>query len=257
MKKNYTISIPRARFWTIVLPAAVLAMIAGGVAGIIVVDRMVMPRIVGIANRGDIVVPNMVNTQCEDARQMLYDIGLRLQVAGHEYSDSFAMGAVISQQTPAGQQVKKGRYISVVVSDGPEVARIPLVRNLNERAARKALREAGFENVTARKIYDEECRKDGAIGTEPPEGVRVSREMPIVLKISSGPRPTHAIMPNVIGEMLSDAKAMVEECGLRVGKIDYRTGSSSRPGTIVSQSISPGTSIPLESSVDLVVAGSR
>jgi serine/threonine-protein kinase len=221
------------------------------------VDRLIMPRVVGISNRGIIDVPDLVEMHFEEARQQLYDIGLRLQVNGHEYSDSHLKGSILSQQPPAGEKVKKGRHVCVIVSDGPEVGQIPKVSNFTEAAARRALREEGFRNVSSRTVYDEKYPQNLVVETEPPGGARTSREMPVVLKISNGPRPTHADMPNVIGEMLSDAQSQILDQGLVVGRIEYRSSPSSREGSVVSQSVPPGTHVPFESSVDLVVSGSR
>jgi eukaryotic-like serine/threonine-protein kinase len=195
--------------------------------------------------------------QGEAVRQKLYEIGLRLQVTGQEYSDSLAAGAIIAQQPPAGEKVKKGRHVLATVSEGQEVAQVPQLDKSNEHMARKALREAGFGDVNVRKVYDEEIEKDQVVGTEPPAGVRTSREVPVLVKISNGPRPTHANVPNVIGEMLSAAKAQIEDSGLVVGTIAYRVSAASRLGSVISQSVSPGTSIPLENPVDLVVAGTK
>ncbi len=257
MKKNYTISIPRSQFWTIIVPLALLFIAVGGIGGIVVVDRFIMPRIVGISTRGIMEVPMLVNKQWEDARQELYDIGLRLQISGREYSDSLAKGIVMSQQPEAGETVKRGRHVCVVVSEGSEVAVLPDVRRLTERIARNRLRDEGFNSVVVHTLFDEKVPKDQVIGTEPPHGIRTSRELTISLRVSKGPQPTHATVPNVIGEMLSDAKLAIEENGLAVGRIEYRTSRGSRSGTVVSQSTSPGTSVPLESSIDLVVAADR
>jgi serine/threonine-protein kinase len=257
MKKNYTISIPVAWFWTVFVPIAILTTAIGGLIGAFVIDRLVMPGIVGIANKDVLEVPGLVTVQGDEARQRLYDIGLRLQVIDHEYSNKFPRGTIISQQPEAGEKVKKGRHICVIISDGAEAAHIPGVGNMNEREARNALRESGFSSISSRKVYDETCDKDLVIGTEPPSGVKTSREIPVLIKISNGPRPTHADVPNIIGEMLSDAKVLLEDNGLTVGDIEYRSSAGSRSGAVISQSAPPGTTIPLESPVNLVVAGNR
>jgi serine/threonine-protein kinase len=257
MKKNYTISIPRSTFWKIVLPAAVCVMAVGGLSGVFFVDRIVMPRVVGISDRGIIDVPDLVGVPWEEARQKLYAVGLRLQVSSREYNDTLERGKIISQQPEPGASVKKGRQVCAIVSDGGEVAEIPQVYNLTERAARRKMRKAGFNNVIIHKEYDERKAQDLVIGTVPPSGVRTSRELPIQVRVSKGPRPTHATVPNVIGEMLSDAKAQIEEHNLSVGKIEYRQNSGARSGTIVLQSLSPGKSVPLESSINLVVAATN
>ncbi|MBD3391467.1 MAG: PASTA domain-containing protein [Chitinivibrionales bacterium] len=257
MKKNYTISIPRARFWTVIVPLAVLTMLLGGLAGVLIVDRMIMPRIVGISTRGIVDVPDLAGVGWQEARQMLYDIGLRLQITGREYSEDAGKGVVLSQVPEPGEKVKKGRHICVVVGKGSEVAAVPEVKGLSERLARRALRDAGFAHPVVHKVWDEKAEKDQVVGTDPPAGIRTSRELPIDVRISKGPRPTHASVPNVIGELLSEARRAVEENGLKIGNVDYRSGTVSRPGTVISQSHAPGTSLPLDGSVDLVVAAGR
>ncbi len=72
--------------------------------------------------------------------------------------------------------------------------------------------------------------------------------MPIDLIISDGVKPTHADMPNLIGESLLDAKKKIEDAGLKLGKLEYKTNTTLSPGTVVSQSVPPGSSVPLESS---------
>jgi beta-lactam-binding protein with PASTA domain len=261
MKKNYTISfrvtVSRRRFWTVIVPMTVCAIIAGGVGGMLIVDRLVMPRIVGIATRGIVDVPNLIGKDANQARQKLYDIGLRLEVTERQYDDSLAQGTIMTQLPEPGAQVKKGRHICVTVSDGSEVAEIPETKEMGERGARKALREAGFSLVDVTKVYDEKCPQDQVIGTEPWAGVRTSRELTITLKVSKGPKPTHATVPNLIGEMLSSARQIMDDSGLRVGHIEYRVGTRSLPGAVVSQSQAPGASVPLDSRVDLVVAAGK
>lgn len=257
MKKNYTISIPAGQFWTIILPLAVLFIVVGGFTGVFLVDRFIMPQIVGVANRGIIEVPDILTIDYDEARQKLYDVGLRIQVTGREYNNSLAKGKVISQDPAKGEKVKKGRSICAQISEGPEVSILPSVRGFNERNARKSLRDAGFDNVSVRKYYDEVYLKDQVIGTEPPEGVQTSRAVTVEIKMSNGPRPTHADVPNIIGEMLSSARIQIEDNGLTVGQIEFRSSATAQPGSVISQSSPPGTSIPLGSSIDLVVAGNR
>jgi serine/threonine-protein kinase len=239
------------------VPAAVLVIIVGGIAGVLVVDRLIMPNLPGISNRGVLPAPDVVGMSYEEARQKLYEVGLRTMVGDRQYSLSVPEGGILSQRPEGGEKVKKGRHIGVVVSKGPEVDTIPDVRAISERQARKKLREAGFGSVESYKAYHERVPKDQVAGTDPSAGTVISREVTVQVTVSKGPRPTHAAVPNLIGEMLSDARKKIEESDLKVGRIEYRYTSTSRPGTVVSQSPAPGSSVPLESSVGIVVAGAR
>ncbi len=256
MKKSYTISIPVKTFWTIILPLVFLIIIIGGISGVIIVDRYVMPNVAGIKNRGIVNVPDIVGRSQESGRQALYDIGLRLQVKSREYSDTLDKRTVISQDPQPGEEVKKGRHVFVIISQGAEIATIPDIWNMTERIGKNTLRKSGFTNLKAYKAYSERYDKDKVISTIPKRGTVISREIPVEITISKGPRPTHVVVPNVIGEILSEAKQKIEESGLFVGKVKYRINPTARPGSIISQSVSPGTNAPLESKINLIISAS-
>jgi beta-lactam-binding protein with PASTA domain len=50
------------------------------------------------------------------------------------------------------------------------------------------------------------------------------------------------------------AKDKIEKIGLKLGKIDYQQNSTVSPGTVISQSVPPASSVPLESAVNIVVS---
>jgi len=257
MKKSYTIEISTSTFWTLLVPITVLCMIFGGLCGIFIVDRFVMPNITDIKNRGVVKVPEILNLKLEAARQELYDIGLRLQIQSWQYNDTVDKDVVVSQNPPPEQNVKKGRHIFVEVSKGKEIGKIPAVAAMTERNGKKVLREAGFSNIRVYKSYSEKYDKDIIAMTNPSRGTVISREVCVEITVSKGPKPTHAEVPNVIGEALSEAKRLIEESGLKVGSVEYRMNTQARPGSVISQSVSPGASAPLESPVNLVISASQ
>jgi serine/threonine-protein kinase len=256
MKKNYTISITARKFWTLFVPLTILLMIIGGISGLLLVDRFIMPNISGVKNRGILTVPKIGATDWEEARQSLYDVGLRLQIQSWEYNDTIERNYIISQNPLPGEDVKRGRHIFAIVSKGKEVGAIPNVIRMKERIGKNALREAGFSNIIVYKAYSEVVDKDHIARTVPARGTVTSREIPVEVTISKGPKPTHAEVPNVIGETLAEAKKRIEESDLFVGKIEYKVGTSSRPGSVISQSIPPGSNAPLDSRINLVVSAS-
>ena len=253
MKKNFIIDVPYSRLLRTVLPLALLLCAGGALVGAWVVDRLVMPRIVGV-NSGDVDVPAIEGLEYETARQKLYEIGLIGVVRNREFHASVAAGCVIGQSPTPGTTVKKGRQVDVIMSKGAITGTLPRVRNLSERLARNELTRNGFEVGKVRRQYSEEVGKDLVISTSPEEGHIVSRELSVEILLSNGPRPTHAEVPNVIGDAAGSGRQKLEESGLTVGKIEYRNNPSLDPGTILSQSEPPGKTVPLESAIDLVVS---
>jgi serine/threonine-protein kinase len=253
MKKNYTISVPAPVFWKVIVPALILGIIAGGFIGLGIVDKMIMPRIVNM-DRGMVIVPSIVNMPWEEARQDLFNVGLRLQISLRQYDEKIARDRVISQQPLPQENVKKGRLVVVVVSKGSEIGVVPLVTNMTERKATTELKKMGFIVGKSKRDYFEDFPKDVVESVSPKEGTTISREMPLEITVSDGPKPTHADVPNLIGEGLLNAKNKIEKSGLKLGKIEYKANATVPPGTVISQSASPESSIPLESTINIVVS---
>ncbi|MGB7567581.1 MAG: PASTA domain-containing protein [Chitinivibrionales bacterium] len=253
MKKNYTISVPASIFWKVVVPAIVLGIIAGGIIGVFIVDKMVMPRIVNM-DRGMVTVPSIVNVPWEEARQDLFNVGLRLQISVRQYDEKIPRDNVVSQQPLPQENVKKGRLVVVVVSKGSEIGVIPTVTNLTERKATTELKKMGFIVGKSKRDYFDDYPKDVVASVSPKEGTSISREMPVDIVVSDGPKPTHADVPNLIGEGLLIAKSKIEKSGLKLGKIEYKANSTVLPGTVISQSAPPESSVPLESAINIVVS---
>ncbi len=253
MKRNYTISIPVGFFWKRVVPGLVLIGIFGSIIGIVVVDRIIMPNIVGV-NRDVVNVPNVVRLPFEEGREAFYKAGLLTEVRGKEYDDTITEDCIISQYPEAASRVKKGRKIAVVVSKGKEISIIPDVRNITERQARIKMKQAGFTLGKVKKVFSDERPVDIVINAFPASGTTTSREIEVELFVSKGPKPTHAEVPNLVGESLKTAKERIAESGLVLGSINYQNNPSLLPGTIISQSAAPGSSVPLDSKLNLVVS---
>jgi serine/threonine-protein kinase len=253
MKKNYSINISAEFFWKILIPGIVLTIIIAGFLGILLIDKVIIPRIVH-SDRNIISVPDIRDLHWEEARELLLKKGLRLRIGLRQYSDNVKRDYVISQQPLPNEKIKKGRLIIVTISKGPEIAKIPNVRGLAERKAVIELAKQGFIIGRKKRDYSDTLEKDLVIDVYPAPGAKISREMPVDLIISDGPKPTHAYVPNLIGESLIDAKKKIEENGLTVGRIEYKINTTLAPGTVISQSVPPGSSIALKSAINIIVS---
>jgi eukaryotic-like serine/threonine-protein kinase len=256
MKKNYTISCSASTFWKVIVPSLVIGAAVGGLVGVLLIDKVIMPHIVHV-DRGIVTVPSLAGLNWEAARQELFNRGLRLQIGSRQYDEKIPKDHVISQQPLALENVKKGRMVVAVVSKGSEIGVIPDVIGMAERKAILELKKAGFIIGKNKRDYDEDHAKDAVASISPKPGLTISKEMPLDVVISDGPRPTHANVPNLIGESLLAAKGTIEKSGLKLGKVDYKPNSTVSPGTVISQSMPPESSVPLGSTLTIVVSVSK
>jgi len=254
MSSKYSFSISVKNFWMVLIPILILLTCIGAGVGFYLVDKVVMPKFTDLQNRNDIETPQLVGLDVETAAQTAFDLGLRVIRDKREYSDTRPRNYVISQEPHEGVTVKRGRHISLTISNGPEVGTIPVIEKLAEGPAKSALRQAGFENISVRLAFHQKIPLDLAIETEPQAGAKTSRDASVTLFMSRGQKPTHASVPNIVGEMFSQAQAAIEASGLKLGNVRYETSRVMSAGQVISQSLTPGSDVPLESSINVVVA---
>jgi len=257
MSSRYSFSISVKKFWLVLVPAVLLSIVLGGVTGFLLVDKIIMPKFTDLQNKNDVIVPSLVGLNVETAAQNAFDLGLRIVRKKREYSDYTPYNSVLSQEPIAGESVKKGRHIFVTLSSGKEIGEIPNVRELAEGPAKTALRLAGFENISVKIDYDREVPALSAIETNPPAYTKTSRSVPVVLLLSKGQKPTSAIVPNLVGEMFSAVRGIIEDRGLKLGDVSYQSSTLMGAGQIISQSLPPGKEVPFGSIINVVVAAER
>jgi serine/threonine-protein kinase len=250
---TFTIRVPVRKFWRLYLPAAIGISVGSMLLAILFIDVLIMPGIVSI-DRGTVKVPSVQGLTLEEGREKFFGAGLLTEIKAWEYNDRIADSVVFSQTPEAGTRVKKGRRILVTVSKGKETTAVPDVKSMNERQAKVELRKSGFTIGDVKKEFNDMVAANKVIDAAPPCGTPLSREIKVDLIVSKGSRVTSVEMPTIVGETLVDAQKKIRESGLQIGTVNYKSDPSLAGGIVISQSISPGEIIPLESSVDITVS---
>ncbi len=89
-------------------------------------------------------VPNVVGMDIQQASSALSAAGLEVTTSD-AYSDTVAKGKVVSQQPAPGGTAARGSTVSLVVSKGPQLFRVPGVEGMNVNQAVALLQGAGFK----------------------------------------------------------------------------------------------------------------
>ena len=95
--------------------------------------------------REPLTIPNVVGMKLEDAEKTLTDAGFRVATAAEKFDSKVPKGSVISQE-PTDGTAYRGDAVTVVVSKGAEIVKVPDIKKNDLMAdASKALTDAGFE----------------------------------------------------------------------------------------------------------------
>ncbi|MFD3615639.1 Stk1 family PASTA domain-containing Ser/Thr kinase [Streptomyces sp. NPDC058676] len=158
------------------------------------------------------VPPLLAKTEAQ-ARDQLANAGLEVGKVEHAYSDTVKRGTVISTDPAPGSRIRDNDSVTLRISDGPETVRVPDVEGYRLDKARSLLKDSGLAPGMVTRAFSEDVPRGSVISTEPEKGTERRAGSAIALTVSKG---SPIDVPDVTGESLEDARADLEEAGLKV-----------------------------------------
>lgn len=193
-----------------------------------------------LATQQKVVVPDVAGRTTFEATSILNSAGLKLVVAGQSASTAVATDTVVSETPGAGQRVRKGSEVGVVVSTGLPAVDVPSVAGVALQTASTQIGSAGLVVGTVTRANSATYPVDTVISSFPAAGTSVSVGTRVDLVVSAG-RAT-VTMPDVRGSTQANATAKLTGLGL---KVDVGEQYSNQPvGRVVSQGPAAGTAVP-------------
>lgn len=187
----------------------------------------------------------------EEAAAALEKIGLNLKVASFEESDK-ADGTILQQSEKAGNMVKKGTEISVVVAgtDGKDAA-VPNVVGALETDAVKSLEAKGF--LVTRDFAPSDEVEEGRVISQTPEAGKDAKTGTYVTIVISEGKGKEIVPADLVGKDFETVKAKLESLGFKVNRIDVKSDQYPTAGTVVNVA-GAGTQKEKDSVIDVKVS---
>ena len=204
-----------------------------------------------LTNPKEVLLPNVVGISEEEAKKMLEEKGLIIDITSKEYNSEYATGYIISQEPTYSDNynVKEGSTVKVIVSMGIEEATVPKVIGMSEKDATKALEDAKLKY----QIVEEESKKVEAgyvISQETEANTKVFAGDTVVIHVSTGVKKSTVI--SIIGKSEEEAKSTLESLGLKVS-VAYDEDQSKDNGVVLKQSIDAGKEAEEGTSITITV----
>ena len=196
------------------------------------------------------VIPNVMNLSEKDAVKYLKEAGLKVKV-NHSRKEDAPADVVYIQFPKAGQEVKVNRTIQIWVNSG-EGVKVPDIIGLELLEARSILQG---ENIQIERIdYQPSNEKyNTIIGVYPKVGTKLDVNQKITLLVSSQKVADSSTVPNLIGLDLNDAKVLLGQIGLSVGRISHSEDATLPINTIMSTNPAAGSKIAPNQKINLVI----
>ena len=225
---------------------------------VLLFDKLLMPLYI---SQGSVkVVPDVTKMDYDDAAQKLRWAGFEAIKSYHvRYLSNVDSNIVISQTPQAGMEVKPGRNVYIVVNrrEKPNVPMPELVGRPEFDARQAAARmDIVLNSVQVSTVNKPE--EDGRVLSQsiPPQtmvksgtsaSIMVGRyEAPI-----SGAKKI--ALPNVLGMSLAQAKQVITDAGLEIGKVTTEYSVLLVPNTVIKQKPAVGSFIATDQPIELTV----
>lgn len=153
------------------------------------------------------------------------------------YSESVPPGEVVGTDPAAGQSVRKGSRVALLISRGPERYAVPTVRGLTPPAARAALEAGNLTVGTVSEAFDEAIPAGQVISSDPAAGTPLRPDAPVALVVSKGRQPV--TLANWTGKASADALAAFTKVGLKA-TVTEEFSEKVAKGIVISQDPTKG-----------------
>jgi eukaryotic-like serine/threonine-protein kinase len=218
------------------------------------VDNVVMP--IYTRQGSEKPIPNLVGMTWEQAAQAAAVNKFQVIALPGKMSSDVPEGAILEQMPAAGSLAKGGRKIHITPAIAPNADSAPDLMGLDLRAAQFKCKSLGLVCGSTEVSYrfSSTVPKGNVLGQKPKVGQDVKPGSSIYITVSLGPEPSQITIPSLIEQTLHDARSLLLESGLQVGKITRKETDAFPAGTVIAQSIRTGEDVAPGTAVDLVIA---
>ncbi len=200
----------------------------------------------------DVVVPDLLGSNLEQARVIAESRDLLFVVGGEEEDEKYPANIICRQAPLSGSVVTEKTTITVFVSKGSSKMVLPDLRGMGLSEATVRLTELGLKISEVKTEESETIEKDKITNTTPTAGMNVDKGDAITVVLSRGAETVE--VPSLTGKALATAQRLIKEKGLVLGNVSYEVSTEVNVGIIIRQHPQGGEKVKKGSTVSLVVA---
>ncbi len=214
-----------------------------------VVDVIIMPWYV---DTPEVVVPNVVGLQKDDALQKLKDSNFEVIIENPKFNDQIKKDHIVYQKPEGNSTVKNNRRIYIAFSSGNHLTKMPNLQGKTLRDVEVSLKRLGFVLKNITKVKSEK-KANTIVYQYPKKGKELPKGSKVSIKVSIGPSIGMVRVPDLLGQSLKEAEQSLNQSSLKVGKISFNNSPNLLPNTVIEQYPSKNKLINIGTTVDLFV----
>jgi serine/threonine-protein kinase len=182
----------------------------------------------------------------------------KLEKAGFEVatqqvnSSSVEEGLVVFSEPRGGDTTTNGSTVTIFVSQGPKLAKVPVLVGVQREVAVQRLSARGLSASAAEE--ESASPKGQVIRQSPSAGTQVEPGSSVTIVVSKGEKEEKAAkVPSVIGQERREAVEAIRAAGLTPQVEEEETAVPSKIGRVIDQFPPPGSELEPKSTVTITV----
>ena len=241
--------------------APVIPVLAGVTAAFVIVSAAFIGWMIYLNNPfarvEDKKVPNLVGEKYDVVRvSPKYEEFEIVPEDDPVYNTDYDKGVIYEQSPKEGTTVKVGSEIRVKISKGKQMVTLPDFSGQDYEQVVAKLTEWGL-TADPKQMYSDTVPAGSVVQTIPSEGDQVAAGDIVTVYKSMGREEKLVTVPPLEGISLDDAKLLLQQRSLLVGKITYDEDyeDEAMNGLVVSQSPAEDSQVSPRTPVDITIAG--
>jgi serine/threonine-protein kinase len=193
-------------------------------------------------------VPSMSGLPLEKAKEELEEAGFGVNVE-RVPSSSVEEGLVIHSEPPGGSTATHGSDVTLFVSSGPKLAKVPVLVGSQRRVAVQQIRGKGLVPSVSE---EESSNPPGEVLSQSPSaGSKVEPGSTVSIVVARAKKQSK--VPNVVGRERREAVEAIRAAGLSPVVEEEETENEEEIGRVLEQLPTPGEEVEPGSEVTLIV----
>ncbi|WP_338496982.1 Stk1 family PASTA domain-containing Ser/Thr kinase [Streptomyces sp. SJL17-4] len=196
-------------------------------------------------------VPAVLGQTETEATKRITDAGLEVGTTKRAFSDVYERGTVMAVDPAPGERLRGNGTVTLTLSRGPELVKVPNLKNKPLAEARRVLAKEGLVAGVITQKFSDTVAQGAVIASDPEPGTERSPDSAVALVVSKG---SPIDVPDVTGETVDDATALLQDEGLKVVLAPERVHSPETAGSVAAQSLAEGSRAAEGDTITLTVS---
>jgi eukaryotic-like serine/threonine-protein kinase len=180
------------------------------------------------------IVPKVTGVSAATAQADLRDVGLTPGATRTTLDNHVAKGLVITTIPSNGSRVARGGQVTLIVSAGPHMIKMPQVTGEKLTDAQAAIKHVGLVPGKVKLVTSTTIAPGIVISTSPGAGASWPQPKPVTIVLSAGPP-----VPNFVGQQRAVAEQWAAANGVKLNEVNV--ASDQPTDTVIKQSVRPGS----------------